>query len=60
MCRWSGGGGDNEGGEDDGFRYGLMYVVHVRDRSGGGGGSSYGESVGNLVGIFIMDMDFFE
>ena len=49
MCRWSGGGGDNYGGEDGGFRYGFMDVVNVGDRAVGGGGSSDGESVGNLV-----------
>ena len=34
--------------------------MDVRDGEGGVGGSSYGESVGNLFVMFIMDMDFFE
>ena len=37
-----------------------MDGVNVGDVAGGGGGSSDGEIVGNLVGIFIMDMEFFE
>ena len=37
-----------------------MDGVDVRDRAGGGGGSSDGEGVGNLGGMFIMDMDIFE
>ena len=37
-----------------------MDVVHVRYGAGGGGGSSDGESVGNLVGMFILDMELFE
>ena len=37
-----------------------MDGVYVGDGSGGCGGSSDGESVGNLVGMFIMDMYFFE
>ena len=37
-----------------------MDGLHVADGEGGFGGSSDGKSVGNLVGMFIMDMDFFE
>ena len=37
-----------------------MDVVDVGDRAGVGGWSSDGESMGNLFGMFIMDMDFFE
>ena len=37
-----------------------MNGVNVGDGSGVGGGSSDGESMGNLFGMFIMDMDFFE
>ena len=37
-----------------------MDGVHAGDGAGGGGGSSDDESVRNLVGMFIMDMEFFE
>ena len=37
-----------------------MDGVYVEDGAGGGGGSSDGEIVGNLVGMFIMDMELFE
>ena len=36
-----------------------MDGVYFGDGAGGGGGSSDGESVENLVGMFIMDMEFF-
>ena len=44
---------------DNGCRYGLMGGVDVGDRARVGVGSSNGERVGNLVGMFIVDMDFF-
>ena len=34
--------------------------MDVGDGAGGGGGSSNSESVGNLVIMFMMDIDFFE
>ena len=37
-----------------------MDVVNVGDRAGGSGGSSDGETVGKLVGMFIMDMELFD
>ena len=37
-----------------------MDRVDVVDGTGDGYGSSDGESMGNLVGMFIMDIDFFE
>ena len=35
-----------------------MYGVDVEDGAGGVGGSSDGERVGNLVGMFIVYIDF--
>ena len=37
-----------------------MDGVDFVDKVGGGGGSSEGEGVGNLGGMFIMHMDIFE
>ena len=37
-----------------------MDGVNFGDGSGSCGGSSDGEILGNLVGMFIMDMVFFE
>ena len=48
-----------DGGNYDSCRDGLMYGVDVGDESGGGGRSISGESLGNLVWMFIMNMDFF-
>ena len=37
-----------------------MDGLDVGDGAEGSGGSSDGESVGGLVGMFIVDMEFFE
>ena len=37
-----------------------MDGVDIGYRAGGGGGSSDGERVGNLVRIFILGVNFFE
>ena len=57
-CRGEWGGWDNS--EDDACSDGLMDGVDVGDESGGVGGSSDCEGLGNLGGMFIMDMDIFE
>ena len=38
----------------------IVVIMNVGQGAGDGGGSSDGENVGNLVGMFLMDMNLFE